>query len=372
MYLAEPAFREFVIPLLAKVVVDTRTPSSPVVAIYLDASYTGELRDYQEGTDRYMRCTHVSALDNHRLAAFIQIARQWDWNHDGEYDADDVVKAIEDALWRTVEEPDMFTRMRGGWFVSLVMAMMPPQPERHIVYGCGDIRRKIRWYDYLWAAVVLVLFVAAYKAQVAVVPWLKLSPLTALMIGGERYIHIPDYITLGVVIGAWIGLGRRKSRKTQGVSSSMHTIGILNKMALAEEQGFREGSENWTLWQRTRSCLAFGAIHMVNMFYAFATILPIALCGAGLMAYYNYTLRRTQFRRSAVLATAVKHRSYNKVVLIVVALQLATASGLNVAEWVGIAGVVIGACVLDSQRLNERQYLLGHHRASATMVGSDK
>lgn len=372
MHLAEPAFREFTIPRLARVEVDTRTPSSPVVTIWLDDEYTGELRDYQEGPDRYVRCTHVSALDNHRLAAFIEVAKQWDWNHDGEYDADDVVAAIEEALWQTVEEPDRFTRMRGGWFVSLVMAMMPPQPERHIVYGCGDIRRKIHWYDYPWAAVVLVLFVVAFKAQVAVASWLSLSPLTALMIGGERYLHIPDYITLGAVIGLWIGTSRRKSRKAAGVSASMHTIGWLNKAALAEEQGFREGSENWTLWQRTRSCLAFGAIHMVNMIYPFATILPLALCGAGLMAYYNYMLRRTQFRRSAVLAAAVKHRLYNKVVLIVVALQLATASGLNIAEWVGIAGVVIGACVFDSRRLNKRQYLLGYHRASATMVGSSK
>lgn len=81
--------------------------------------------------------------------------------------------------------------------------------------------------------------------------------------------------------------------------------------------------------QRATSCLVFGAIHMVNLIYPLATIVPLSLGGALFMSVYLKAYRRTRFRRTAVLESSVVHRVYNRIAIGVVLLSIITAVGAS-------------------------------------------
>ncbi|HYG83585.1 MAG TPA: hypothetical protein VD907_01780 [Verrucomicrobiae bacterium] len=339
--------QEFVIPKLARVILDTKTPEQPTVQIFLDPDYTGELEAGLESADSrlYLVCSHASAVNNGKLAAFIETAHHWDYNSDGKFDADHVIQALEDALWQSRETPDEFERPR-GWYSGTLMRLMPKQPERHIVFGFGDIRRHFKWTDYLWAAPAVGAFIFLAQLQLQLLPWMKYSVVSGYL-ALTQWLGLSTPIAIALVMATVVVTSRiRKRKPAQKSSLSMYTYGFFSKAAVYEEQAFREGAENWNLRQRAMSCLLFGAIHMVNLIYPLASILPLALGGAGLMWYYLRSLKKTPFRRTAVLAAAVKHRLYNKVALISISITLVLWFGFNIYSLAFLfAGV--GLLVID-------------------------
>lgn len=198
------------------------------------------------------------------------------------------------------------------------MWFMPPQPERHVTFGFGELKPRFRWYHYASAIPMLAMFVALVVAQVYYVPWMKYSVASGFFAIAEQF-DLSTWVTvlLFIAIVMWI---TRKSGG--GVSISRHTYGFFNKAAVYEEQMFREGAEGWTLRQRITSCLVFGVIHLSNLIYPLATILPLAIGGGIFMAVYLHTYRKTRFRRTAVLAASVWHRVYNRIALIYLGLWL--------------------------------------------------
>ena len=78
---------------------------------------------------------------------------------------------------------------------------------------------------------------------------------------------------------------------------------------------FREGAENWTAWERVKSCVIFALVHLWNLYVPIALLLPLAAGGAGLMRTYLRALRRGGSRSAATLEAAAEHYAYNCVVV---------------------------------------------------------
>lgn len=329
--------RTFIIPGLAGISLDTRDNCSPLLQIVLPPEYRGDLNDIASRTpgpdDLYLSCDQTSAINNPELAKFMEVMTHWDHTGDGNPDCDEIIDAIEEAFWQSREKPDEFHRPRDGWYTRAVMSIMPPAPERHIVFSFGELKPRFRWYHHLAALPMLALIFALIQLQVHLLPWTKYSVVTGF-IAALGTIGVSSWIAIALFI---IGYRVVQNRSTASSSTiSPHTYGFFNRAAIFEEQAFREGSENWSLSQRTRSCLAFGAIHMVNLIYPLATILPIALGGGMLMVVYLRSYRSSRFRRTAVLTASVWHRVYNRMALIALAITLVTLLGYGVFSLIAV------------------------------------
>lgn len=100
---------------------------------------------------------------------------------------------------------------------------------------------------------------------------------------------------------------------------------FLYHAAHEEEKWFRAGAENWTVWQRTVSCLAFGACHIINIIYPLATCLMLSLAGAVFMMTYLREHRRSGSTYRATMAATKLHARYNICAFgLIVALVLVT------------------------------------------------
>jgi hypothetical protein len=177
--------------------------------------------------------------------------------------------------------------------------------------------------------------------QAQVFSWMMYSPLTAT-------------VELGKKIGAWWGmplaivslvllvrLDNKLGSNQKDMGYSRFTFGLFNRAALNEEQAWREGAENWSPWQRFRSCLSFGLIHQPSLIYVFGMFVPHMIMGGVFMCIYLNNYRRNQRRRTAVLAASVFHRVYNRVALSVVLVSLLTVFGHASFNWVtGLGGVI--------------------------------
>lgn len=328
--LSKPDFRIFTVPELARVEIDTRDPRHPLVKIYLADDYVGDLCDdvNRLSADRlYLACDENTAINNPKLASFMEAAACHDYDGDGKYDADELMGAIDEALWRSQEAPEIFFRPKGP-FAGFLMRFMPPQPDRHIIMGYGDIKRRFKTHDFVWSPFAVAAFIALMNLQTHFLPWTSYSVLSAYLDVAEL-VGISSGIATSIIIGLIIGrtIGRRKRNV---VTTSWHTTGMLSKAATYEEQAFREGAENWSLRRRFMSCFIFGVIHLSNIIYPLASILPLALLGALFMWHYLRTYRKFKSRRAAVLAAAIEHRVYNKVALTSVVLWVLLYAGLNI------------------------------------------
>lgn len=335
------------IPGLAEVTIDTVDPETPVVEIRLLPEYRGDLNDIAAETpgpdDVYLRCNDTSALNNPALAKFMEVLHHWDTNGDGEADFDHVKNAIDVALWRSDDEPNVFHRPQSGYYTRLVMSMVPKAPKRHTVFSFGELRPRFCWYHHVAALPMLAFFIAAVLLQNEHLPFMKYSVVGGLQeiytrLGVVSWLVLPLMIVTIILGMKLMAIGAKESPSPL----SRHTYGFFNKAAVYEEQAFREGSESWSFAGRARSCVAFGLIHMVNLIYPLASILPLTVGGALLTWIYVRTYRKSQFRRTAVLEAAVWHRVYNRMALIAICVSLTIMIGLEVLVHFGIFAVVVG------------------------------
>ena len=345
---------------LAEIFLDTSSPDRPTLEIVLDPAYHGDLNDIARKTagpdDVYLSCNDASAINNPALAKFMEVLSHWDTTGDHMPDYEHVVDAIEEALWRSHDKPQEFHRPGNGWYTRLVMSIMPPPPPHHITFSFGELRPRFRWYHHAAALPMLATVLGLIQLQVYLLSWMIISPLSAVAFAVEAF-GWPWWVTL-VLIALIVNIALRRG-KSRGSFLSMHTYGILNKAALYEEQAFREGSENWTFWQRVRSCFAFGAIHQTNLFYPLATILPLALGGGLFMAVYLHVYRKTHFRRAAVLEATLWHRVYNRMALLAFVITLILFLGFQAVGLFAILALFVTISnVVDGRQLRQREHLL--------------
>jgi hypothetical protein len=352
-----------VVPKLATITIDSEHSWTPLVEIVLDDDYLGDLNDLEADNPYpervFFRGDHASSINDPDLVRFMEVLRHWDHDGDGTYDADHVMERIEKVLWRHRDSTEEFRRPSGTVYTDLLMRFMPPAPERHIVFSYGELKPRFKRWHYLLAIPALAVVLGLVNLQIFLFPVMRHSVLTMVGMGVEKVGLIWGIALLVAFILVKSFLDRDDSLK--GIRThSKYTYGFFNKAAVYEEQAFREGAEKWNASQRTMSCLVFGAIHMTNLWYPLASILPLSLGGALFMWVYLQNFEQTRFRRTAVLASSVVHRVYNKVALTVIVIAISALLGTAVLGglWVLVSFLFLKlfALVLTSVRQQDLKY----------------
>lgn len=314
----------------------------PTITFRLVDGYSGDLRAWEQVNNLpqgvYFVGNSGSCQTSPEFTRFLEVMTHWDIERDGIFDCDHVILHIDEVFHEWSVASPMFVRPNGSAFQRLLMRLMPPAPERHIAYTFGELRPLHRGEHYKIAIPAIISVLGLINLQVRLIPALGFSPLTLWITGAESFGFLPSWVALiifFVVLRFLRGRGRRRTRTMtteNGLAGTIRTghgwkFGFFNEAAIYEEQAFREGYENWTRWERIRANLVFGAVHQSNLFYPFATILPLAVGGAIFGHIYQREFERTNFRRSAVLEAAVVHRVYNKVALSMIVLSVFLLAG---------------------------------------------
>lgn len=186
----------------------------------------------------------------------------------------------------------------------------------------GQLKDHYRLRHYLIGIPMLALFFGIMKFETHVWHGFAYSPISLAITAGEwaynrGWLWLTGLIVFAVVVPRLVP-GRKRSAHAASVYYAEHTVGLMSQAAVAEEQWFREGSENWGWFGQLRSAFAFGLVHMANLFYPFSTILPLSLCGLVFTHVYMRRYRQSRSREEAVLASAVVHRVYNRLAVFTV------------------------------------------------------
>ena len=94
-------------------------------------------------------------------------------------------------------------------------------------------------------------------------------------------------------------------------------------LALLEEQAFRSGSERWNWRERVRASVCFGLLHIMNIWYNFATGIALSVTGFGFLLVYLWYYRKYRIQIIATAAAATVHALYNAIALSLIAVVLA-------------------------------------------------
>jgi hypothetical protein len=167
----------------------------------------------------------------------------------------------------------------------------------------------------------LGLFVAAAVCLVAlslVAPWLAVSPAFYL------YQVYASFVSSWVAIGATVLTGVVFVRyATIGITGyAGRQSKFFDRAAMYEEQWFRSGAESWSLGQRIYSCVAFGAVHIVNFIYPLTSLIVVGAVGGVFMYAYLREYRRSENYQRATVAAAKLHAAYNRFAVAYMAVAL--------------------------------------------------
>jgi hypothetical protein len=91
-----------------------------------------------------------------------------------------------------------------------------------------------------------------------------------------------------------------------------YTGKFWDRSAMAEEQWFRMGAENWSASQRITSCISFGFFHIVNWFYPVSSLIVLCLVGVVFMIVYLQEYKRSNNTTLATLASTKMHSTFNR------------------------------------------------------------
>ena len=98
---------------------------------------------------------------------------------------------------------------------------------------------------------------------------------------------------------------------------------IILFLALLEEQAFRSGSERWNWRERVRASVCFGLLHIMNIWYNFATGIALSVTGFGFLLVYLWYYRKYRIQIIATAAAATVHALYSVIALSLIAVVLA-------------------------------------------------
>ena len=217
-------------------------------------------------------------------------------------DALEQLDELQRKIWR--EEKDLFVRP-DGWIMRFFTRPLAPHPEGiKTIDITDDIIAEMPKYRFA----PLLLFIGVMGSIVTLalnVPWLLVSPLSLFLDG----VHASDGSRSGVatVIAVVIALVAVVATLVNRRAANR----FVHKLAIDEELAFRSGAENWTAFQRIKSCLLFGCCHVINLFYPAVTLLVLCGAGAVFMMVYLRCYRRTGSTYQATLASARFHAVYN-------------------------------------------------------------
>ena len=258
-------------------------------------------------------------------------------------------------------EPKLFKRP-SGLLSRQINRFLPPGPSNQIELEFGNFHKELHALDYLRSAGMLAVFLGLMVFQVWLWRGFLWSPAVLavyLFIWlGDGLVHLlgprlaTDIGEVGLVIFAlllaavvlrFVGrrvvlfVLRRRQRKrakraplqNDGEAATPSPakpkrVSLLSSAAVSEEQWFREGAENWNKRQRFVSCAGFALVHLGNIIYPIATMLPLGLMGYVFMRSYLREYKTTGDRVKAVLRSSKLHRMYNRIALWATVIQLTT------------------------------------------------
>lgn len=205
------------------------------------------------------------------------------------------MQRFRDAHRQAVERP------HGGWIGAMCRGLgeLPDlaRPQRD---EFTDLRQ-YRVLPYLTLLILLGFIIIT----ALLVPLAVLSPVTATgrAIGGDGgqlwASRIVVFVLTAVVLGFFVIKG------VHGVKRALY------RFALDEELWFRFGAENWSTWQRVRSCAQFGVAHLANLVLALVTLGGLAVVGRVFMWVYLREVRESGDPRRAAVVAAQFHATYN-------------------------------------------------------------
>lgn len=165
----------------------------------------------------------------------------------------------------------------------------------------------------LFALAVVCLVVLSFA-----VPWLAVSPAVYL------YQMYTSFVPSWAAIGATILTGAVFMRyATSGITGyAGRKSKFFDRAAMYEEQWFRSGAESWSQGQRIYSCVAFGAVHIVNFIYPLTSLIVVAAVGGVFMCTYLREYRRSENYQRATVAAAKLHAAYNRFAVAYMAVAL--------------------------------------------------
>ena len=265
--------------------------------------------------------------------------------------------------------------VRGGrlFMYKLINPWLPPPPDNHVTLDFGEFKDKLEPRDYLLSLPMFATFITLLRFQMHLWSFTAWSPALVVVMGAvwvlkhigslARHIALYAYLSfvgLCVLLLIVLLVNRMIERKKikreylgmshleraeqpeevvriastpwyRRVPKAAERAGVLTYAAVIEEQWFREGAENWSFKQRVLSCLGFALLHLENLIYPLATLLPLGVMGAVFMVVYLRAYRKTGNRASAVLRSSKLHRLYNRVALygVVVNLAYSLAAGVH-------------------------------------------
>jgi hypothetical protein len=203
-------------------------------------------------------------------------------------------------------ERSRFTRPSNR-FIDPFNRMLGPLPEGLNAYQPTEKNlRKVRSYR-LFGGVLIVIAITLLISLSASVPWLAISPATLITSALGTFMDptAAGILAFPICIALLIFLSR-------GISHPRYEGKEIDGAAMHEEQWFRSGAEAWTAKQRLFSCIAFGSVHVMNIFYPLASLIVVGLVGGVFLWVYLREYKRTGSTRRATFASTKLHATYNR------------------------------------------------------------
>ena len=180
-------------------------------------------------------------------------------------------------------------------------------------------------------AIGLIIMTIATIKMLLFVPGLNQSVVSLLTRGLETFLPTgwatATAWTVGMAGVFLMGNFTSYTKKQKSLQSLKATrcevYNTLLLLALLEEQAFRSGSEKWNWRERVRASVCFGLLHIMNIWYNFATGIALSVTGFGFLLVYLWCYRKYRSQIIATAAAATVHALYNAIALSLIAVVLA-------------------------------------------------
>lgn len=188
-------------------------------------------------------------------------------------------------------------------------------------------------------------------------PSVLINPIVAVGIIATKItgLYTPWLSSLAVWACCWLIVRWRKRIARERRSNDVIVLGVSSRedaydkllldtevQAIREEHWSREGAENWTRWQRFKSCVLFSYCHERNLSGLMVAYWPIVLLRVlGAWAFMREYLRvyeQTSSRAEALRASAMMHFYANARVVALGHFHLA-------ARCLGVVGAVVAVAL---------------------------
>lgn len=227
-------------------------------------------------------------------------------------------------------------RPKKGVMAWLFRRAMPQDPRPvfvwpRLVAAIGNVGYFSRRGFSVLAVGLIIVTIATIKILLFV-PGLNQSVVSLLTRGLETFLPTGWATIAAWVVGTTgvflIGSFTSSYTPSQRLLYSLEATGCgvydtLLLLALIEEQAFRSGSEKWNWRERVRASVCFGLLHIMNIWYNFATGIALSVTGFGFLLVYLWYYRKYRIQIIATAAAATVHALYNAIALSLIAVVLA-------------------------------------------------